>query len=90
MEYICNVERKSYKTFKSFSHFQNPLYIAWNYGLGGQFIRCIRSIYDKRNNYKYYDQMSKLRFIHKDEYRQFCSYYKCKHVKEKLISFSKS
>lgn len=75
------------KLLTRFPIFQDPLCIAWNYGLGGQFIRCIRSIYDKRNNYKYYDQMSKLHFIPKDEYRQFCSYYKCKHVKEKINLF---
>lgn len=75
------------KLLNRFPIFQDSLHIAWNYGLGGQFIRCIRSIYDKRNNYKYYDQMSKLRFIPKDEYRQFCSYYKCKHVKEKINLF---
>lgn len=75
------------KLLTRFPIFQDPLCIAWNYGLVGQFIRCIRSIYDKRNNYKYYDQMSKLHFIPKDEYRQFCSYYKCKHVKEKINLF---
>lgn len=70
-----------------FPIYQDPLYFVWNYGLGGQFKRCIRSIYDKRNNYSYNDKMSKLRFIPKDEYRQFCSYYKCKHVKEKINLF---
>lgn len=72
---------------KLLNRFSIPLHIAWNYGLGGQFIRCIRSIYDKRNNYRYNDQMAKLRFIPKDEYRQFCSYYKCRHIKEKINLF---
>lgn len=66
-----------------FPIYENPTKEAWNSGLGGQFQRCLRSIYDKRNGCGMKEQLKLLHSIPKEDYQQYCNYYTClvkKHI----------
>lgn len=61
--------------------------VLWNYGVGTQFVRCLRSIYDKRNNYGLRSQISMLTGIPKEVYRDYNKYYRCTIKKQAINKF---
>lgn len=70
-----------------FPIYENPTKEVWNSGLGGQFQRCLRSIYDKRNGHSMKEQLKLLHYIPKEDFHQYCNYYICPVKKHILNQF---
>ena len=70
-----------------FPLYENPVKEAWNNGLGGQFQRCLRSIYDKRNGYCMKKQIGLLKSIPEEDCHQYCNYYGGNSKKHELNQF---
>lgn len=67
--------------------YANPTQEAWKSGLGRQFQRCLRSIYDKRNEYSMKEQLKLLHSIPEEDYHQYCNYYRGNAKKHELNLF---
>lgn len=67
--------------------FYNTDEVLWSYGLGRQFVRCLRSIYDRRNRYSISNQIRYLCDINCKTYDDFCRYFSCNTGKQEINQY---
>lgn len=75
------------KLLTRFLIYEQPEREVWSCGLGGQFQRCLRSIYNKQNGYDFKKQLSLLKSIPEENYSQYCNFYTCLVKKQKINKF---
>ena len=62
-------------------------YLLWNNGIGNQFTRCLKAIYDKRNGYSHKAQLTYLHGIPYETYRGYCTNYRSRTIKQEINKF---